>query len=145
MRQVRGGIVTETVPSGGQSFLRREDASLPATEVVDTHQSSNHVARGLSMRGDSKPVVQRAALVRLEVAPTDPTYLCWIDYPGHTFAHLAKHATESRMEQQGFLILDEKMAELQVDLWVKYANAVDIRCDLVNLCHGFLPSSGGKL
>ncbi|MGH9616696.1 MAG: hypothetical protein ACRD28_08125 [Acidobacteriaceae bacterium] len=53
-------------------------------------------------------------------------------------AQQRKHASQSGMEQQRFVVPNQKMAELKIDFRKKDRDAVDVRRNFGCAYHGFL-------
>ena len=66
------------------------------------------------MRCNGQPFVQRATLVGFEMAPTDPAQVSGVEHFGDTFAHFREHSPKSRMKEQGLLIFNQEMIELEI-------------------------------
>jgi len=48
------------------------------------------------------------------MAPTDPAQVSGVEHFGDTFAHFREHSPKSRMKEQGLLIFNQEMIELEI-------------------------------
>jgi hypothetical protein len=78
------------------------------------------------MRRDLKPGIQRAAFVGLEVTEADVPNRRRVDDARYCFAHHREHASQSSVKQERFVIPDEEVIELEVDLGHKNRHSVYI-------------------
>jgi hypothetical protein len=76
------------------------------------------------------------AFVHLEVAPANPPQRGRIDEARYASRTSGKHPAHAGVKEQGLIVLDEEMVELQVELGNVNRKAEDIRCDFVDVCHG---------
>jgi hypothetical protein len=113
----------------------------PVCEVSDVDHGSDLAARGLRLRGSSEPLIQRAAFVHFEVAPTDPAKRCRIDQLADRFPQSGKHLSHPGVEEQRFLVSNEKVIELQVEGRDVDADPEHVASDLIEA----LPDTLGEL
>jgi hypothetical protein len=157
--QVFGRAKTKAVFPGGQHISIGQTAGRPNRVVVHAYNRADQAARGLRRGRQLEPLIERAALVRFEVAEGDPTQLRRIQHAADSFAHQGKHGAQARMKQQRFVVPNQEVVELQLKLRHVYANAMHVRGNLVDsrsrrvltgiLCISFLQivrraSTGGK-
>src|SRR5215510_11210042 len=129
----------EPMAAGIQSLVGRQAARRPDREVLDVDCRSDLAARPLRVRRDREPVVQRAAFVDLEMTPANPPQRGRVDDPGDGIANLGKHLSHAGVKQQRFLVTDEKVVELQIELRDVDGDAKQVLGDFVDLCHGWPP------
>lgn len=135
MRQLRRLIVTESVLTRGQHVVRIEDAGFAFGKIIHADQRSDHPAGRLRIRRDGQPIIQRATLVRLKVAPTDPAQHRRIEHLGDPLKHLGKHAPQAGVEEQRLVILHQEMIEAEIDLRIEDGDAVNVGSDFGNVGH----------
>jgi hypothetical protein len=78
--------------------------------------------------------------VALEMAEADVAYPRGVDDLRDGFLYLGKHPPEAGVKQQGLVVADEEMVELQVDLRRIDGDPKDIGCNLSD--DGHSPPSG---
>jgi hypothetical protein len=104
-------------------------------EVRQVHERPDHPRDRLRVRRHLQPVVERAALIDLEVTEADPAELGRIDDPLHRLEHLGEHPPHARVVEERLIIHDEEVIELQVDLAEEDADAVDAGGDFSDEGH----------
>src|SRR5262249_14445503 len=72
-------------------------------------ESANRLGLGRKL----KPIIERADFVGLEVAPGDVTEFRRIDDLCDRFAQRRKHALQTGVEKERFLVANEEVVELQ--------------------------------
>jgi hypothetical protein len=108
-------------------FLRRAPQRPSRAEDAESAQIGRRVTPGLDRivfrKPDRRPVgkvfevlVEGAALVHLEVAPTDPARRRRINHAGDGVTDLGKHFPHTSVEQQRLIVFDDELVELRVEL-----------------------------
>ena len=116
--------IGETVPARFEDLPRLEAARRPIREIRQVDHRAAFAAGRRGLRRHGQPLVERAALVDLEVAPANPAKSGRVDDLRHCIANVGKHATHTRMKEQWLVVFDQEMVELQVDRGDVDANAV---------------------
>src|SRR5438874_816833 len=132
---VRRAAVAEAVPPGRDDLAVRERARRPVGDVVHADDGAHDAARGLRPGGAREPVVQRAALVGLEVAEADPTDTRGVDDLGHRVAHHGEHLAEPGVEEERLVVTDQELVELEVGLGDEGRDAEEVGRNLGHLGH----------
>src|SRR6185437_6665816 len=76
-----------------------------------------------------------AAFVGLKVTEGDVAQLALRDEACHRFPHLGKHAAQSGMHEQRFIVAHQEVVELQVCPARENRDTKHIGCDFLNGCH----------
>ncbi len=71
--------IAKTVLPGRKGPAIGEGARLPADEVVHVHEGSNLAADHISIGRGGQPLIERSALVRLEMAVADVAQIGNVD------------------------------------------------------------------
>ena len=140
VRHVGRGDESELVPAGGKHIVAGEDAGRANGEVIHADHGSYESADGLGRWGDLEPLVEAAALVGLEVAEADVAELGWVDQARDLFTQQREHTPQSGVKEERFVVADQKVAELEIDLRHKDRDPVDLRRNLRCGNHGSPPS-----
>jgi hypothetical protein len=74
------------------------------------------------------------------VAPADPAEFRGINELRDPFEHVWPHATQARMEEQWFVVLDQEVTELEIDVRVEDTDAIDVGSDFGDGRHAKVPS-----
>src|SRR5439155_21747763 len=93
MWQLRSWVIAEAIFPGCDLILWAQDTNLLPCEVIDIDQRPDHSAGRLSMTSNRHPFLQRSALVRFEMTPTDPAQPRRIDDLAQAFPHFREHPT----------------------------------------------------
>ena len=80
--------------------------------------------------GDGEPLVQRAALVGLEVAEPDPAERRRLDDGCDRLPRHPEHASHERVHEERLVVLHEILVELEAIVRMERGDAVDVRGDL---------------
>ena len=86
------------------------------------------------MPRDVEKLVQGATLIRFEMAESDPTQLCRIDYASNSCQRNWKHLLESGVHHERLIVVDEELIELDSIFGMKSGDAVNLRSDLSDIC-----------
>jgi hypothetical protein len=141
VRQVGRRHPPEPMTAGLDHLARCQAARRAVAEVFEIHRGAQLAAGRLCIRRNREPLVERSALVHLEVAPADPPQRRGIDHASHRVPHFRKHLPHARVKQERFRVADEEVVELQVELRNVDGNAKQVLGDFVDLCsHGGPPS-----
>ena len=135
VRQVRGGQEAQGVRAGREGLAVGELPHLAERVVADAHEGAVGAARGLRVPCLLQPVVERPALVRLEVAEGDPAQRLGVHDLPDGVAHPLEHAPRAGVVEQRLLVADQELAELQIGLLDVRADAEDVRRDLADGGH----------
>src|SRR5678816_4817918 len=100
------------MPSNFENFVISEPARGPVSKIVETHHCADNAARRLRVRRNCKPLVQSSALVGLKMTESNPAKISWIHNRRHSLQRYGKRPLESRMHEEGFLIPDNELIEL---------------------------------
>ena len=83
------------------------------------------------LRRGGQPVIERAALVRFEVAEAHPAQPRRVDDARHLSQHPREEPPHPGVVEERLVVVDEELVELQVDLRDVSRDAVSVRRDLV--------------
>jgi hypothetical protein len=87
----------------------------------------DQTAERLGPRSELEPVVERAALVRFEMAEADPAQPRGIDELRHPVAKVGEHPPVAGVEQDRLRIAHEEVVELESPPWNRQSNSEDVR------------------
>ena len=135
VRQMRRGHEAEPVATRLEPLVDAQRTRRAVREVVDVdHRADDADDRG-RLGGNRQPLVERAALVHLEVAPADPPQRRRVDHFRQRLAHLREHPAHAGVEEERLLVADQEMIELQIERLGIHADAVEIRGHFVDSGH----------
>jgi hypothetical protein len=81
-------------------------------EVVHADERADQAARRLGTGCHRQPLVQRAALVGLEMTEAHPADLRRIDHAGDRVPYGGEQRLQPRFEEQGLVVANQELAEL---------------------------------
>src|SRR5688572_7996545 len=84
---------------------------------------------------DRLPLIDRAALIRFEMAKTHPTQVRRINKLRHSVTNDRKQSPHSRVEQKRLLVSYQKLAKAEVEVGKVSINTEYIWCNFVDSCH----------
>src|SRR5512135_302311 len=111
-----GGVEAEPILPGVEYVLFQNPTRRPGREIGNVDECRHDGAKRLCKRGHLEPLVQGAALVRLEMTESDPPDRRGVNDPRHAVMYEREHALHPGMEEQRLLVLDEEMVELKFEL-----------------------------
>src|SRR5665811_1797465 len=128
-------------------MIRRPPRStrVRSSAASDVYKRQVGAARRLRIPRLLQPVVQGPALVRLEMAESDPAQRRRVHDLSDSVAYAFEHASRTRVVEQRLLVADQELAELQIDLLDVGADAEDVRRDLADRGHLFAQSRGVRV
>ena len=112
VRHMRRDEKTQLLLPEVQHLVVAQAAYRPVEEVPDAEHYADLAMHRLGFGRDTKKLVQRPALIRLEVRPADVRQRGRVDYLLHRFQRLREKPLRSGMEQQRLLSFDQELAEL---------------------------------
>jgi hypothetical protein len=102
----------EIVFSGRKRLAVSHAPGRPRGKIIDADHSADLAAHRFGVRRNCQPLIERPALVRLEMAETDPAYSRRLDQSRHLVTHHWEQTPHACMKQQRFVIADEKLIKL---------------------------------
>src|SRR2546426_10704026 len=75
------------------------------------------------------------------MAEADPAQPREINQVGYSLAHLGEHCLQASVKEQGLVVFDQEMVELQVNLRSIDRDSKDVWCNFSNDCHRWTPLS----
>ena len=109
-------------------------------EVIDAHRFTDEAAQRLGVRRSRQPLVERTALVGLEVAEADPAQARRIDQRSDRLTHHRKETPHPRVKQQRLVVASQELAELQIRFGNERRNTKQLRSDFRHSSHRVSPS-----
>lgn len=105
-------LKTELKLSGRKTLILLGCTRRPDGKIGNAGPGADDAAKRLRPRRQLQPLVQRAALICLEVTVADPAYARRINDPGDGLPNLREQATVTRLKEQRLVVLEQKLAEL---------------------------------
>lgn len=130
VRQVRGVDPPESVSADVEHVTVGEWSRFSVSDVADGDHAAGGAGHGGGVGGGGEPLVERAALVGLDVTEADPSQSCEWGHGRHSIGDRGEEGAEPGVEQQWFLAEDEVLVEAEVDLVEVGRELVDAVGDL---------------
>src|SRR5215813_11479598 len=107
---------SETVSSGVYDFVVPQSTCGANGIIVQKNHGPHGTADSLGPRSGRKPFIQRAALVRFEVAERDVAERGRIDDFGHGLSNYREKLLHPGFKQQRFVVSNQKLVKLKVEI-----------------------------
>jgi hypothetical protein len=128
----------KSVFASAKSFIGSQTARRSIREIVQVDQCSHFAANRLRMRRAHEPFVKRATLINLEVTKPNPADSFRLDNASYRLANQRKYPSHACMVEKGFIVFDQELIELQIDLRHVGGDPIHIWCDFRGTCHGMI-------
>ncbi|MCG3145399.1 MAG: hypothetical protein HONDAALG_03004 [Gammaproteobacteria bacterium] len=113
-------------------FVIGKRARRTVGEIAQVHRRAHEAASRLRVRRNPEPFVQSPALVRLEVAESDPAQRRWSDDGRDGFKRDGETLLEPRVHQKRLVVFYENLVELDAVIRMKRGDSVNIRRDFIH-------------
>ncbi len=139
VRDVRGRQEAHALAAEVEHLAVRERARRPVGLIPERDHAADLALRGRRLRGRGQPLVERAALVGLEVAVADPAQARERHDPRQRLADPGIERAHAGVEQQRLLGVDQDLVEREPALRGERREPVDAGSDLVGTGHAWSP------
>ena len=143
VRHVLGLDHPEPVAAGLDPLVLGEHARLADREVADRGARAHEAAHGLGPGREREPVVERGALVGLEMAEPDPADRRGIEDGRRRLADFVEEAAQVGVVEQRLLVAHQEAVELEIRLRIVRRQPEDIGRDLGDLGHNAASGPAG--